>query len=155
MKTKFTKKSGVYKITNNVTGDYYIGSSTNFHSRWLHHTAESTWKQEPRKLLYIEMAKYGVENFEFSIVEELENPDKQTLREREKYYIDSLNPAYNTNSINLTKEEARLKKNECTREWKKVHADYNRALNRNWARNNPDKIREYHKKYKAKVAKSC
>lgn len=154
-KIKFSKNGGVYKITNKLTGEIYIGSSSNLHKRWLHHKAKSTWKQEPNKMLYVDMAKYGIENFEFSVVEELENADVALLRERERYYIDTLEPAYNTNSISLSEEEARIRKNQCTREWKKAHAEYNKLLNKNWAKNNPDKIREYHRNYKTKIAKSC
>ena len=154
-KTKFTTNGGIYKITNKLTGAIYVGSTSNLHNRWLHHKAKSTWKQEPNKSLYIDMETFGIENFEFSVLEDLGNADVKLLRERERYYIDNLNPSYNSNSVNLSKEESRLRKNQCTREWKKNHAEYNRLLNRNWAICNPDKIRAYHKKYKAKVSKSC
>ena len=36
------KISGVYKITNTITGDFYIGSSKNVKKRWVEHpTAEA------------------------------------------------------------------------------------------------------------------
>ena len=37
------KISGVYKITNNITGDCYIGSSSNIKQRWAAEKSPSTW----------------------------------------------------------------------------------------------------------------
>lgn len=39
------KVSGVYKITNTVTGDFYIGSSKNVKRRWTEHKCPSNWKK--------------------------------------------------------------------------------------------------------------
>lgn len=85
-----TKISGVYKITNNITGDCYIGSSRHVKHRWSVHKCPSTWKKCPNSLLYLDMQKYGLENFTFKIVEETSQ-----LKEREQYFIDLLQPSYN------------------------------------------------------------
>lgn len=34
--------SGVYKITNTVTGEFYIGSSKDVKTRWVKHKCSST-----------------------------------------------------------------------------------------------------------------
>ena len=38
------KISAVYKITNTVTGDFYIGSSKDVKQRWKEHKWPSKWK---------------------------------------------------------------------------------------------------------------
>lgn len=46
------KISAVYKVTNNVTGDFYIGSSVDVKKRWKDHKVPSTRKNRPNMLLY-------------------------------------------------------------------------------------------------------
>ena len=46
------KISGVYKITNTITGDFYIGSSKNIKQRWSVHKSPSRWKSVSGMLLY-------------------------------------------------------------------------------------------------------
>ena len=86
------KIAGVYKITNNITGDFYIGSSKNIERRWSTHKSPSTHKRYPNIKLYKAMAQYGRDNFTIEVIEETDN-----LREREQYYIEQLNPSYNNN----------------------------------------------------------
>ena len=88
------KISGVYKITNTVTGDFYIGSSKNVRSRWVHHKIPSTWKRYPNNPMYLDMQKYGLDKFDFEILAEVE-ADK--LKETEQQFIETLNPTYNSN----------------------------------------------------------
>ena len=57
------KISAVYKITNNITGDFYIGSSKNVKARWLAHKSPSMWKQQPNSKLYQDFQKYGLDKF--------------------------------------------------------------------------------------------
>ena len=45
---------GVYKITNTITGDFYIGSSKNVKKRWIAHKWPSKWNEHP----IIEAKKY-------------------------------------------------------------------------------------------------
>lgn len=102
------KISGVYKITNTITGDFYIGSSKNIKDRWAAHKCISTWSENPGMKLYQAMAQYGLSNFKFDIIEETDN-----LKEREQYYIDLLTPSYNSmraNDIDIERSrEARRK----------------------------------------------
>ena len=113
------KISGVYKITNNITGDFYIGSSKNIKRRWTQHKNPSAQKRQPNSKLYKGMASYGLDNFTFEIIEETDN-----LREREQYYIEQLNPSYNNNwAQGLDIERSRL----YNREYHKAHYDYELA----------------------------
>lgn len=84
------KISGIYKITNTITGDFYIGSSKNVMERWAGHKSPSRWICHPNIRLYQDMAQYGPDYFTVEIIEETID-----LREREQYWIDKLSPSYN------------------------------------------------------------
>ena len=84
---------GVYKITNTITGDFYIGSSKNVKQRWRDHKKPSTWNDNPNNPMYVDMRKYGVDKFVFEILAEVEE-DK--LKETEQKFIETLQPTYNS-----------------------------------------------------------
>ena len=86
------KISGVYKITNTVTGDFYIGSSKDVKQRWAHHKIPSRWKQHPNNQMYLDMQKYGVDKFVFEVIAEVE---AEKLKEAEQKFIETLKPTYN------------------------------------------------------------
>ena len=118
------KISGVYKITNTATGDFYIGSSKNVKQRWACHKCQSVWNEHPNCPMYLDMQKYGLNNFEFQIIAEVEE-DK--LKETEQQFIEMLKPTYN--SCNAKGLDVERKK-----EYKK---EYNKS----------DKFKEYQKQY--------
>ena len=86
------KISGIYKITNTITGDFYIGSSKDVKQRWAHHKCQSTWKKCPNNSMYLDMKNYGIDKFSFQILAEVEQ-DK--LKEMEQQFIETLKPTYN------------------------------------------------------------
>lgn len=111
------KIAGIYKVTNNITGDIYIGSSKNIEKRWATHKCLSMWKQHPNSKLYKDMASYGLDNFTIEVIEKTTD-----LHNREQYYIEQLKPAYNDrhadgHNIERCKETTR----RCTKEWYKVN----------------------------------
>ena len=83
---------GIYKITNAITGDFYIGSSKDVKRRWASHKWKSSWNDYPNNQLYLDMKRYGTDNFVLEILEEVEI-DK--LKEMEQHYIETLKPTYN------------------------------------------------------------
>lgn len=86
---------GIYKITNKINGHSYIGLSTKIEDRWEYHKDPYNWARENTKLLYIAFQKYGIDNFEFTILEECETSE---LGQKEEYYIhkyDTYNNGYN------------------------------------------------------------
>ena len=91
------KICGIYKITNTVTGDFYIGSSKNIKQRWAHHKIPSMWKKCPNNPMYQDMQKYGVDKFEFEILAEVE---EDSLKEMEQQFIETLKPTYNNRNAN-------------------------------------------------------
>lgn len=91
------KISAVYKITNTITGDFYIGSSKNVKHRWAEHKWPSVWKNYPNKQLYQDMQKYGIDKFAFEILAEVE---PGSLKEKEQQFIETLKPTYNQMNAN-------------------------------------------------------
>ena len=87
-----SKISAVYKIINTVTGDFYIGSSNDIKHRWASHKWPSTWNRYSNNQMYIDMRKYGVDKFEFEVIEEAEIGQ---LKEKEQQFIETLKPTYN------------------------------------------------------------
>ena len=86
------KISAVYKITNTVTGDFYIGSSKNVKQRWTFHKCPSSWKRYSNNQMYLDMKKYGIDKFEFQVIEEAE---QEELKVAEQQFIEKLKPTYN------------------------------------------------------------
>ena len=86
------KICGIYKITNTITGDFYIGSSKNIKNRLAAHKFKSTWKIHSNNQLYLDMQKYGLDKFVFEIIAEVE---EETLKEAEQQFIELLKPTYN------------------------------------------------------------
>ena len=120
------KISGVYKITNNITGEFYIGSSKNIKSRWVKHKSPSMWKLQPNSKLYKDMASYGKDKFIFEVIEETAD-----LKEREQYWIEQLNPTYNDRYADGYNTERRKESTRrCSKEWHKVNKDYNKEWNK-------------------------
>ena len=89
------KISAVYKITNTMTGDFYIGSSKNIKKRWAHHKIPSVWNRYPNNPMYLDMKKYGVDKFSFQVIVESE---VEQLKEMEQQFIETLKPTYNNNN---------------------------------------------------------
>ena len=137
------KISGVYKITNTVTNDFYIGSSKDVKRRWAEHKCPSTWNKHPNNPLYLDMQKYGVDKLVFEILAEVES---ESLKEKEQQFIEKLQPTYNSNRANGWDIK---KYNECQKEYhkeyrksgkyKKYQIEYRKA--------HKDKNKEYQKKY--------
>ena len=86
------KISGIYKITNAITGDFYIGSSKDVKQRWANHKCPSRWNENPNNPMYQDMQKYGVDKFVFEILEVVE---PEQLKEKEQQFIEILKPTYN------------------------------------------------------------
>lgn len=86
------KISAVYKITNTVTGECYVGSSSNVKQRWSQHKCQSSWKRYPNNRLYQDFQKYGVGKFRFQILCPVMN---EYLKDVEQEFIEMIKPAYN------------------------------------------------------------
>ena len=121
------KISGIYKITNTVTGDCYIGSSKDVKRRWNEHKCTSTWKKCPNNPMYLDMQEYGKDKFDFQIIEEVE-ADK--LKETEQQFIETLKPTYNrcnAKGLNVERQKEYDKEYHKTDKYKEYHKEYNKS----------------------------
>ena len=89
-------KSGIYKWTNKLTNDIYIGQSVDLSKRFIRYFNLSYLKNRGTLIISRALIKYGYSNFSLEILEYCNIPD---LTEREQYYLDTLNPRYNTLKI--------------------------------------------------------
>ena len=120
------KISGVYKITNIVTNDFYIGSSKNIKKRWAEHKIPSVWNRYPNNPMYLDMKKYGLNNFEFQILAEVE---EGKLKEAEQQFIEKLQPTYNNyNAKGWNIERKKETQNEYNKSEKRKESN-NKYLN--------------------------
>ena len=68
---------GIYKITNLINGNIYIGQSIDIENRFKTHKSRAfnENEREYEKPLYQAFRKYGLENFSFEIIEECEKEE--------------------------------------------------------------------------------
>lgn len=95
---------GIYLIQNKINGHCYVGQSMDIARRWRSH--RNAMENKEVTPLYCAMRKYGVENFEFSILEECL---VEELDEKEIFYINKYN-AY-ANGYNQTRGGAQYQHN--------------------------------------------
>lgn len=91
--TTIPNKSGVYMLHNGTTKQFYIGSANNLRTRKNHHFHKLREKTHANKNLQESFDKYGEKVFTFNIIELCES---NKLIKREQFFIDTLNPYYNT-----------------------------------------------------------
>lgn len=82
------KLCGIYSITHKVSGRKYIGSSVDIYKRFIQHKSDS--KKRAFTCFSRALLEYGLDAFEFSVVEECE---PSQLLDREKFYINLFNTA--------------------------------------------------------------
>ena len=85
-------KSGIYKITNEATGRFYIGSSIHTEERFACHTRDLQANKHINPILQRSWNKHGENSFSFHVIEEC-SPEK--CLEREQHYLDLLQPYKN------------------------------------------------------------
>ena len=122
------KISAVYKITNAITGDFYIGSSKNVKKRWSNHKCKSKWNEQPNNQMYLDMQKYGLNKFEFQILEVVE---PEELKEKEQEFIETLKPTYNrcnAKGWDIERRKEYQKEYQKTEKRKKYLKEYNSQL---------------------------
>ena len=74
----------IYQITNKINNKIYIGKTEfSIEKRFKEHCRDAFRERNEKRPLYAAIRKYGVENFEISLIEETEHPE-----ERETYWIE-------------------------------------------------------------------
>lgn len=98
---------GVYKIYHVAKADvFYIGSASGtqgkkacqlgFYNRFRQHLRTLEKNKHSSKYLQNVVNKYGIEGLRFKIIEVVDSTDRTYILEREQYYLDLLNPEYNS-----------------------------------------------------------
>ena len=83
---KGSTKMGIYKITNLLTDQSYIGQSVDVYKRWTDHCKAGLGIDTPvGNRLYQKMGSDGLQNFTFELLCEC---SKEELDEKERYFID-------------------------------------------------------------------
>ena len=115
------KKCGIYMLTNKLTSDKYIGQSCDITRRiWEHkHHAKSGVNMGISKAI----RKYGIENFEATILIECSKDELDAFEEK---FISEIKPEYNTNGggrksykcgRHLTDEEKEVCRQAAKKQW--------------------------------------
>lgn len=97
--------SKIYKISNDINDDIYIGSTTNkLNFVWCLIKYECKNELKPRKLIqYIK--NIGFEHFKIELIENYNCNNHEELLLKQRYYNDLLNPILNINRPITTKTE--------------------------------------------------
>lgn len=76
----------IYLIRNKINGKGYIGQTTwPIEKRWRQHIVDALGEDDKKKsAIHYALEKYGVNNFDFDIIE---TPDDEDLDDREQYWI--------------------------------------------------------------------
>lgn len=85
---------GIYKITNKLNNNCYIGQSKNIDKRW-QNEKNAAFNQNDKSYDYPlsrAFRKYGIKNFNFEIIEEC---TVEELNFKENYWINYFQPVYN------------------------------------------------------------
>ena len=119
----------VYKFTNTVTGDFYIGSQS-IKKSLANHKYQSIWTVIPNDQMYQDMQKYGDDKFVFEILAEAE---VEQLKEIEQQFIEELKPTYNNYNaddlnIERQKESNRKANKQCRESHKEQSKQYHNQL---------------------------
>ena len=135
------KISGVYKITNTVTGDFYIGSSKDIKKRLAAHKCQSMWKKYPNKQLYQDMKRYGIDKFELQVLAEVE-PD--SLKVTEQQFIEKMHPSYNQmNAKGWDIEKRKEYQEEYQKNYKELHKNEAKEYQKNYKELHKNEAKEY------------
>ena len=131
--------SGVYRITNTATDDFYIGSSKNIERRWAEHKKPSVWAKYSNSMLYRDMAKFGLNKFLFEIIEET-----SVLKDREQYWIDKLHPKYNNYyAKGLDIERQKKSHNKASKKYCELHPDKRKVQYKKYYESHSEKCKAY------------
>jgi group I intron endonuclease len=101
---------GIYIITNKLTNQAYIGKSIDIERRFAEH---KTPKAHGNPRLHADIQKFGIDNFDFKVLEECKESE---LKSKELQFIKAISPYYNTVGKKIS-DETRKKISDTVKIW--------------------------------------
>jgi len=151
-------KAKVYKLTNDIDNDIYVGSTTQpLHMRLKQHYRDRS--QHPHIKLYKKMNELGKDHFQIELLEDYPCNTRRELTAREEHYRITLGAALNTvvcNSGCETRKEYRKKLYhnnreeaiESVKEWRESNPEYAYLTRRAHYEKNKEEILKKHAVYR-------
>ena len=144
----------IYKITQrDGKGEFYIGSTCDLKNRVRQHKCECTLEtsRDYHRHLYEHIRANGNWiNWEVQILEDFACESKEELEIRERYWIEKERPSLNENRP--ARAVLAGGKKEAERQWRKENADRMREYQRQYNLENADRIREYKRQWQEENA---
>ena len=136
--------SKIYKITCNVTGLTYYGSTVNPLSKWMgqHRSDSKTNKASCKSKLVLAGG-----NYDYCLVEKWPCADKNELHQRERFYIES-NECVNLFIPGRTKKEYNADNREKTSRQRKEYRSVHKEEAAKYRADNKEKLQEQKKVYR-------
>lgn len=126
-----SKITGIYKIVCKINNKIYIGSSDDITRRWRDHKSKLNCDKHHSKYLQNCWNLYGSDNFEFVILEIIEDIGILLIKEQE--YIDNLETTNPDNGFNVAKNTfALFKGRKHSEKSKSIQSIKNSGVN-HWA----------------------
>jgi len=94
----------IYCYTNIINNHKYIGQTNNIERRRREHkcSALNSNREDYNLLFHKKLREYGLDNFSFQVLEEIDSKDADFVNEREKFWIKELNSFVKNGGYNLT-----------------------------------------------------
>lgn len=143
------KISAVYKVTNTISGEFYVGSSRDVKRRWARHKCPSSWKEQPNSRMYQDMQTYGTQAFRLEILAECP-PEHLKIKEQEA--IETLHPTYNSINAYTSNEDYKSKSRAYYKAYREAHKEKEkaraRARQKTYREAHKEEIKAYQKTYR-------
>lgn len=125
MATNRYSRAKVYKLVNSCDDEIYVGSTCEpLHKRLYKHKQKA--KLTPERRVYQHLLDIGFDNVSIILIENFACESKEELLQRERYWIDELQPSLNKVLPTRTRQQ--------------------------WFHDNAEKVREYQEKYRLEHA---
>ena len=144
----------IYKLYSKDDDEFYVGSTTNFYNRKKDHKSSCNNENDPcynnKKYQYIRN-NGGYDKFDYEILELGEYENEYCMRDRERYFIETLKPSLNSDIPNRTQKEYYEDNKEKKKEYRENNKEKINERDRKYYENNKEKKKEYYENNKEKI----